>query len=573
MSNNREEYIISLIDRGVSSGLRDVSKSVEDVRSKMDGLQSKIGNGSNGVSGGFSKLTSLAMRFGAVAGVGIMAKKVVSLGADMEQTRVAFGTFMGDTEKANTLIAKLNEFANFTPFDNAEVIKSGKMLLSAGMSSDKISTSLKTLGDIASGVAMPLDDLSQIYSKSMNKGKLQAEELNQISERGIPLLQELSRMTGKSTAEIYKLAESGSITSDVLTTAFQNMTSEGGTYFNLMEKQSQTLGGKWSTMVGQLQTIGIKLGEALIPVLSKLVEFGLKIIQNKELLKDIAIVVGIVTGGFVAFKIATGIAALVTGGFSTAFAALNAIMWANPIGVIIGAIVLLTTAVVLIIRHWNEWKETIFTFIDVILLLSGPLGMIILIFKKIYQSWDKIKEAFTGKGIIEGIKEIGRTILDAILEPLQKVAEFFGMDTIAKGIEGIRNKAGIVTNEKVKISGPSSYSDFQKTQTIGLLPKNNGILGLVDSLPKQKPVTTNKRTADGGFEIKDAGGKTKKNSNVKSGLSEIKAGAPKTFNINIGSLIKEQNFETVKDMSDISTIVKNEVSRLLFGVVNDVQTT
>lgn len=573
MSNNREEYIISLIDRGVSSGLRDVSKSVEDVRSKMDGLQDKIGNGSNGVSGGFSKLTSLAMRFGAVAGVGIMAKKVVSLGADMEQTRVAFGTFMGDTEKANTLIAKLNEFANFTPFDNAEVIKSGKMLLSAGMSSDKISTSLKTLGDIASGVAMPLDDLSQIYSKSMNKGKLQAEELNQISERGIPLMAELSRMTGKSTAEIYKLAESGSITSDVLTTAFQNMTSEGGTYFNLMEKQSQTLGGKWSTMVGQLQTIGIKLGEALIPVLSKLVEFGLKIIQNKELLKDIAIVVGIVTGGFIAFKIAMGVASLVTGGFSTAFATLNAIMWANPIGVIIGAIVLLTTAVVLIIRHWNEWKETIFTFIDVILLLSGPLGMIILIFKKIYQSWDKIKEAFTGKGIIEGIKEIGRTILDAILEPLQKVAEFFGMDTIAKGIEGIRNKAGIVTNEKVKISGPSSYSDYQKTQTMGLLPKNNGILGLVDSLPKQKPVTTNKRTADGGFEIKDAGGKTKKNSNVKSGLSEIKAGAPKTFNINIGSLIKEQNFETVKDMSDISTIVKNEVSRLLFGVVNDVQTT
>jgi len=539
----------------------------------MDGLQDKIGNGSNGVSGGFSKLTSLAMRFGAVAGVGIMAKKVVSLGADMEQTRVAFGTFMGDTEKGNTLIAKLNEFANFTPFDNAEVIKSGKMLLSAGMSSDKISTSLKTLGDIASGVAMPLDELSQIYSKSMNKGKLQAEELNQISERGIPLMAELSRMTGKSTAEIYKLAESGSITSDVLTTAFQNMTSEGGTYFNLMEKQSQTLGGKWSTMVGQLQTIGIKLGEALIPVLSKLVEFGLKIIQNKELLKDIAIVVGIVTGGFIAFKIAMGVASLVTGGFSTAFATLNAIMWANPIGVIIGAIVLLTTAVVLIIRHWNEWKETIFTFIDVILLLSGPLGMIILIFKKIYQSWDKIKEAFTGKGIIEGIKEIGRTILDAILEPLQKVAEFFGMDTIAKGIEGIRNKAGIVTNEKVKISGPSSYSDYQKTQTMGLLPKNNGILGLVDSLPKQKPVTTNKRTADGGFEIKDAGGKTKKNSNVKSGLSEIKAGAPKTFNINIGSLIKEQNFETVKDMSDISTIVKNEVSRLLFGVVNDVQTT
>jgi tape measure domain-containing protein len=572
MAQNREEYIISLIDKGVKSGLKDVAKSVEDVRGKMGGLQDRIGNGNSGLTGGFSKLTSLAMRFGAVAGVGIMAKKVISLGADMEQTRVAFGTFMGDTEKANALIAKLNDFANFTPFDNAEVIKSGKMLLSAGMASDQISTSLKTLGDIASGVAMPLDDLSQIYSKSMNKGKLQAEELNQISERGIPLLQELSRMTGKSTAEIYKLAESGSITSDVLTTAFQNMTSEGGTYFDLMSKQSKTLGGKWSTMVGQMQLIGIKIGEALIPVLSKLADFGLKIVQNKKLLKDIAIVVGIVTGGFVAYKIAVGISALATGGFSSAFAVLNAVMYANPIGVIIGALVLLTAGVVLIIRHWNEWKDTIFTFIDVVMLLMGPLGMVVLIFKKIYQSWNKIKEAFTGQGIIAGIKEIGRTILDAILEPLQKVADFFGLDTISEGIKSIRKTAGIATSGPARNYTEDMYSDKQ-TGTMLPVTKKNGILGMLETFaPVAKTTERTKRTADGGFQI-DKLGKDGKKSNIKSGLSEIKAGAPKTFNIHIGSLIKEQNFETSKDMSDLSTIIKNEVSRILLGVVNDVQTT
>lgn len=572
MAQNREEYIISLIDKGVKSGLKDVSKTVEDVRSKMGGLQDKIGNGNSGVTGGFSKLTSLAMRFGAVAGVGIMAKKVVSLGADMEQTRVAFGTFMGDTEKANALIAKLNEFANFTPFDNAEVIKSGKMLLSAGMASDEISKSLKTLGDIASGVAMPLDELSQIYSKSMNKGKLQAEELNQISERGIPLLQELSRMTGKSTAEIYKLAESGSITSDILTTAFQNMTSEGGTYFDLMSKQSQTLGGKWSTMVGQLQTIGIAIGEALIPVLTQLTEFGLKIVQNKDLLKDIGIVIGIATGAFVAYKIAVGVASLVTGGFSSAFAVLNAVMYANPIGLIIAGIALLTAGVILIIRHWNEWKDTVFSFIDVITILLGPLGMIISITKKIYQNWTKIKEAFTGKGIIAGIKEIGRTILDAILEPLQKVADFFGLDTISEGIKSIRKNAGIAVQGKTP--GPTA-EEYAKTQTMGILPKSNkvGIPGFLENMGAfNKIKERTPRTADGGLNIEKVGAKGKK-SNIKNGLSEIKAGAPKTFNINIGSLIKEQNFETSKDMTDLSTIIKNEVSRILLGVVNDVQTT
>ena len=62
-------------------------------------------------------------------------------------------------------------------------------------------------------------------------------------------------------------------------------------------------------------------------------------------------------------------------------------------------------------------------------------------------------------------------------------------------------------------------------------------------------------------------------SGLKAGISEVKAGAPKTFNININSLINEQNFETVKDMTEMKNIIRNEVSRLLLGVVNDVQTT
>jgi hypothetical protein len=87
----------------------------------------------------------------------------------------------------------------------------------------------------------------------------------------------------------------------------------------------------------------------------------------------------------------------------------------------------------------------------------------------------------------------------------------------------------------------------------------------------------NKRTADGMYKL--TGGADKKSklstkaSNLKSGVSEIQAGAPKTFNINIGSLIKEQKFETVKNMDEMKIIIKNEVSRLLLGVVNDVQTT
>jgi len=546
MSQNREEYIISLIDRGVSSGLRDVSSSVNDLRDKMDGLQTKVGSGSRGLSGSLSGLVGMVGRLGAVAGVGYLAKQVWDLGTGMEQTRVAFGTFMGDTQKANKLIGELNQFANVTPFDNAEVIKSGQMLLSAGMVADDIKGSLGTLGDIASGVKMPLDELAQIYSKSMNKGKLQAEELNQISERGIPLMQELARMTGKSKGELYKLAESGAITSDVLTTAFQNMTSEGGIYNNLMQKQSETTAGKFSTLIGQLQTIGIKVGEAILPVLNAFVSFGVAITSNKELLKDIGIVLGIVAGALVVYKTAMLISTIATGGFSTAFATLNAIMYANPIGVIIGAIALLVTGVVLAIRHFETWGE-------ILLFLSGGLGMIVVLIKKIYDGWDGIKNAFKSEGIISGLKKIGSILLDVILSPLQKIFETFGMDSFAKSIKSLRQKVGIDIEKK-------TTTTEQKKLT-------NPLAGTMEK--------TNKRTKTGEFVIPEAKTKTKKTkvSNLKSGLSEIKTSAPKTFNININSLIKEQNFEMVKDVSEMKTLIKNEVSRLLLGVVNDVQTT
>jgi tape measure domain-containing protein len=551
---NREQYIIELIDKGVSSGLSDVAKNVQALRDKMDGLSNQVGDGKTGLAGRLGGIAKI-VGWGAVAGgIGFIGKKVIELGTGMEQTRLSFSTFMGDTEKANKLIGELNNFANITPFDNAEVLKSGQMLLSAGMSADKVTSSLRMIGDVASGVSMPLDELSQIYMKAMNKGKLQAEELNQMSERGIPLMQELARMTGLSKTEVYKLAETGAITSDVLQQAFQNMTSQGGVYFNLMEKQSQTVQGRWSTVVGNLQTLGIKLGEMLLPVIGAFVDFAGYIVQNKTLLKDIAIVVGIATASFLVFKGIMLASAMATSGMTIAQYALNLAMSLNPIGLIVTAIALLIAGIVLAIRHFDTWGETVLRMIP-------GVGLLIDMIQSFRNNWESIKNAFSSEGILGGLKRIGASIVDFMLKPLERfinlVSKIPGMGWLKekndKLMKSVREKLGIVTPIE-----PKKETVKQKET-------------------KKTTVEANKRTADGMYKL--TGGADKKSklstkaSNLKSGVSEIQAGAPKTFNINIGSLIKEQKFETVKNMDEMKIIIKNEVSRLLLGVVNDVQTT
>lgn len=145
----------------------------DNVSKKLTGIEAKAQK-TNSTFGG---LGGVIARIGGVVAFTQLAKGVINLGADMEQTRVAFGTFLGDTEKANKLIAELNQFANVTPFNNAEIIKSGRLLLAAGIQAEDMTKVLGQVGDVAAGANVPITELSAIFAKATNKGKLQAEEL------------------------------------------------------------------------------------------------------------------------------------------------------------------------------------------------------------------------------------------------------------------------------------------------------------------------------------------------------------------------------------------------------------
>jgi hypothetical protein len=129
---------------------------------------------------------------------------------------------------------------------------------------------------------------------------------------------------------------------------------------------------------------------------------------------------------------------------------LNLAMEANPIGVIIAAIVALIAVVAIIIKYWDDWGASL-------TLLLGPIGFVIAAFKSLYDHWESIKNAFQTDGIIGGLKRIGMVILDAILKPMQQMFEMIGLDSWAKKIEKFRTSNKLVTTgeadpkEKAKV--------------------------------------------------------------------------------------------------------------------------
>lgn len=135
--------------------------------------------------------------------------------------------------------------------------------MSYGFSADDAVGSLTMLGDASQGSAEKLNTITTAYGRMMSSQKVTLEDLNMLIDMGFNPLNQVAENTGMSMAEVYEAISDGELSVEEVTKAMQQMTSEGGQYFGLMEKQSQTLNGQLSTLGDNVKT---KLGEAFSSV-------------------------------------------------------------------------------------------------------------------------------------------------------------------------------------------------------------------------------------------------------------------------------------------------------------------
>ena len=209
-----------------------------------------------------------------IGGLGMkdLVKDVILLGGEMQQTETAFEVMLGSAEKGRAAIAKLIGFADVTPFDNPEIIRSGKSLLNIGIAVDGLTGKLEMLGNISAGTGNKIFEITSIYSKAAAKGKVQTEELMQLAERGVPIIQAFASMLKVSTQEVMAMAEKGQLSFALLDEALQSLGGQGGKYFGLMEKQSKNMLGAWSNFQAEVEKIGTAIGKEAIPALTAALE-------------------------------------------------------------------------------------------------------------------------------------------------------------------------------------------------------------------------------------------------------------------------------------------------------------
>jgi tape measure domain-containing protein len=206
-----------------------------------------------------------------VAGLGALAGSTVKLAAGYEQTNVAFKTMLKSGAAATDLLGKLSKFAQDTPFQFTELTDAGKKLLAFGVAADDIVPTLRRIGDISSGIGAPIGEIAELYGKARVQGRLFAEDVNQFTGRGIPIIQELAKQFGVADSEVKKLVESGEVGFKNLEQAFVSMTTGAGQFTGLMVEQSKTLIGQWSSLKDLIEQTGRTLGENFLPPLKEAV--------------------------------------------------------------------------------------------------------------------------------------------------------------------------------------------------------------------------------------------------------------------------------------------------------------
>ncbi len=303
-----------------------------------------------------------------VTAVVAFTRELTNVRKEMANLEVAMETMLGSKARADELLASVQKLAVTTPFSLTEASQATQTLLTFGTKAEDIEKTLEQLGNVASGVGKSLLDVVEPYGRIMITGQVGALELRTIALRGIPIYEELAKNIGVTTEEINKMTSESLITKQHVVDAFESMSSAGGKFAGLMDKQSKEIAGLQDQLSGSIEELMLKYGKELEPAIKGVYKAGISLVDNFEDIAKVIVELIAVYGVYKATLVT--ITALQAGLGTTLFSfglictrvqkairALWASLSANPYALIAGAIASATYALYKYITYQTEAEK------------------------------------------------------------------------------------------------------------------------------------------------------------------------------------------------------------------------
>ena len=327
----------------------------------------------------------------AASELGKVVQSGVDYNASMESYLTNFKVMLGNEELAAAKLSELRKMAASTPFALSDLTEGTQTLLQFGVAADDTTGVLQQLGDISLGNADKLQTLVRAYGKMSSAQKVTLENVNMMIDAGFNPLNQICDATGESMSDLYKRISDGRVSFEELQYAVQAATSEGGQFYNGMLEASQTFSGRMSTMKDNVAALTGELTSGLFAALGDLVvklnEVVTSFLDSDEKMDQLKDTIGIATSvvaaagaaflaykGYVALATAAEVAHTVATtamtaanaaaeagatGLALAQAALNAVISANPVALLVSALAALATGLVTAYKTSETFRNTV----------------------------------------------------------------------------------------------------------------------------------------------------------------------------------------------------------------------
>ena len=259
-------------------------------------------------SGVLTGLRQFMNSYLSILGAYRLVNNIKDITAQFELQRVSLRALTQDAEFADTLFNRIKATAIESPFSVKQMITYTKQLAAYRVENEKLYDTMNMLADMSAGLGVDMNRLILAYGQVKAASVLRGQELRQFTESGIPLVDLLAvkfsqlRNEVVSTGEVFDLISKRQVPFQMIADIFEEMTTEGGRFYNMQKKQAESLYGVYENLKDNIQIAMDEVGQANRGLL---MGAGKVFTELAKHLQDIIDLLGIAATTFIAYKIAT----------------------------------------------------------------------------------------------------------------------------------------------------------------------------------------------------------------------------------------------------------------------------
>lgn len=193
-------------------------------------------------------------------------RQIREVTAEFELQRISLASLIQDAYKANVIFEQIKVQAVKSPYEIKDLVTYTKRLAAYGVEADDLMGTMNRLADISAGLGADMNRIILAYGQIQAAGVLKGTELRQLTELGIPMVDLLAQYYSTlrnevvTTSEVFDMISKKEIPFKAVKDILEDLTSEGGRFFEMQSVQAETLAGQWSNMRDTLSIMFDEIG-------------------------------------------------------------------------------------------------------------------------------------------------------------------------------------------------------------------------------------------------------------------------------------------------------------------------